>query len=273
MNNDFEKKLVREYFKCGSINKVFHKYRFDLPISFAGYARLLGKYKVVKSAGPNSKMSESFYMLSLLANYKISLEKIYHRYAPKSIQVSINTLHRILHYTRLGLTRRQGAVLIINSKDNPNKVLIGNDNSIVSSSALGNKGDVTLPMGHTKLGEPVCDSIARILQNEVFTDEIINNLFPWSIIPQHIKPIMRINITDICVSVYSIELPLKYPKFSSFKLSNLKLTDISKINFENTRPGIQEILDVYIRPKNIKNELINSDLNNALFALAREPVE
>ena len=72
----FEQFLIREYLRLGSINKVFKFHKYNLPISFAGYDRLLSKYKVVKSAGPNSKLSESLYILSQLANYKISLEKI-----------------------------------------------------------------------------------------------------------------------------------------------------------------------------------------------------
>lgn len=274
---DFDQQLIKEYFKCGSINKVFQKFKYNLPISFAGYDRILEKYKVVKSAGPNSKLSESLYIFSILSNYKIPLEKIYHQFAPKTIQISTNTLHRILHYMRMGLTRRQGVILIISPKNKPNSVLIGNDNSLLNNSNLGKKGDITLPMGYSKIGETPQKSIARILQNEVFTSSVISKSFPWQIIPDHIKPIIQINITDICVSVYKLQLTEKYPEFSSFKLSNLKLVNINKIDFEKSRPGLKDILNEYKKQMHKEEfptpSVINSELNLKIYALAKEPVK
>lgn len=274
--SDFEKHLVLEYFRLGSINKVFQEHKYNLPISFAGYDRVLNKFGVIKSAGPNSKISESLFVLGLLASYKIPLEKVYHRFAPKTLQISTNTLHRILHYTRLGLTRRQGTALIITSKEDPNKVLFGKDLSLTNSS-LGNKGDISLPMGHSKIGEPIKDSILRILQNEVFTNMVVDQQFSWNIIPKHIKPIMYINIADIQVSVYKLELPKNYNQFSSFKLSDLKYIDINQLPKTNFRPGIMDIIEHY---KNFqtntsaeKSLIFDSELNTKIFALAEEPVE
>ena len=274
---DFEKKLITEYLKFGSINKVFQKHQYNLPISFAGYDRLLSKFGVIKSAGPNSQLSESLYILRLFANYKIPLERIYHRHAPHSLQVSTNTLHRILHYTRLGLTRRQGAILIITSPSDSRKVLIGNDLSLSSASFMGSKGDLTLPMGHTKAGESVKDSITRILQNEVFSNTVINGNFPSKIVPHHLKPFLHIDLADICVSVYKLELPAIHPHFSSFKLKNLNLVDISKIDFSITRPGVKDVLEAYLENKAISYSpdipTIKSELNTKIYALAREPVK
>lgn len=272
----FEQLLVSEYFKHGSINKVFQVHKYNLPISFAGYDRVLSKHKVIKSAGPNSKISESLYLLSLLANYKIPLEKAYHLYAPKTMQVSTNTLHRILHYTRLGLTRRQGVALLISPSNDPSKILIGNDNSLTNPE-LGKKGDFSLPMGHSKLGEPIKDSITRILQNEVFTNDVIEGIFSDSIIPKHIKPVMYINIADICVSVYKLEIEPKKCKFSSFKLSNLKFFDINDLPKVGLRPGIAEIAKNFTTQSYSKNDgFINtyqSDLNSKIYALARQSAE
>jgi len=272
----FEKFLISEYFRLGSINKVFHEHKFNLPISFAGYDRVLSKFGVVKSAGPNSKLSESLYFLSLLANYKIPLEKAYHLYAPKTIQVSTNTLHRMLHYTRLGLTRRQGVALIISPKGHPEKILMGNDFSLTTSS-LGNKGDLSLPMGHSKTGEPIRDSIARVLQNEVFTNEVVNHKFPWEVIPEHIKPLVCVNVADISVSIYKLELPIAKKSFSSFKLENLKYLDINYLPEVSFRPGIKDVLDYYanLDSENIFSEIptIDSELNSKIFALAKQPVE
>ena len=272
----FEQYLVSEYFRLGSINKVFQEHKYNLPISFAGFDRVLSKFGVIKSAGPNSKLSESLYFLSLLANYKIPLEKAYHRFAPKTIQVSTNTLHRILHYTRLGLTRRQGAALIIYPKGHPEKVLIGKDLSLTKSS-LGNKGDYSLPMGHSKIGEPVQDSIVRILQNEVFTNEVIKNIFPWSIVPDHIKPIACVNVADISVSIYKLELPVNIKSFTSFKLENLKFFDINNLPNKSFRPGIKDTLNYYANIDSNLNlnevPVLDSELNTKIFALARQPVE
>ncbi len=273
---EFEQFLVSEYFRIGSINKVFQEHKYDLPISFAGFDRVLSKFGVVKSAGPNSKLSESLYILSLLANYKIPLEKVYHRHAPKTIQVSTNTLHRMLHYIRLGLTRRQGVALIISPSGHPEKVLIGNDLSL-SKSSLGSKGDLSVPMGHSKIGEPIRDSIARVMQNEVFTDNVISQNFPWQVIPKHIKPLACVNVADISVSVYRLELPANLRVFSSFKLSKLKFLDINNLPNTSFRPGVKDALTYYASIDRSKLSkmipTLESELNTRIFALAKQPVE
>lgn len=271
-NISFEEYLIREYFRLGSINKVFEDHKYDLPISFAGFDRVLSRFGIVKSAGPNSKISESLYILSLLANYKIPLEKAYHLHAPKNIQVSTNTLHRIFHYTRLGLTRRQAAALIITPKGQPNKVLLGNDLSLTKSS-IGHKGDYSLPMGHSKTGEPLRDTITRIMQNEVFTEKSIKQCFPWQVIPEHIKPLVCVNVADILVSIYKIEIPQKYRQFQSYKLSNIKYYELDDLPTKSFRPGVKEILNYYKNQDNssVSDEVpvLNSELNTKIYALAR----
>ena len=267
----FDKFLVSEYFKLGSIDQVFKAHQFDLPISFAGYHRILDKYGVIKSAGPNSKLSESLYLLSLIANYKIPLEKIYRKYAPASIKVSTNTIHRILHYTRLGLTRRQGVALIIENMDEKGKYLLGNDISL-TKSALGEKGDLSLPMGHSKTGEDPKMQILRVLQQEVFTNDLINRNFPVNLVPEHPKPIMYINIADIRVSVYHL---LYSPKlcFSSYKLQNISFKSQQEIQDAEVRPGVIEIIKHYeLKSSSEKvSEVIeiNSNLNNVLLTYAK----
>lgn len=267
----FERFLVSEYFKLGSIDQVFKTHQFDLPISFAGYHRVLDKYGVVKSAGPNSKISESLYLLSLIANYKIPLEKIYRKYAPASIKVSTNTIHRILHYTRLGLTRRQGTALLIENKIEPGKYVVGNDISL-TKSILGEKGDYSLPMGHSKTGEAPRVSIMRVLQQEVFTDKVTDFNFPVNLIPEHPRPVMYINIADIRVAVYHITISPKL-EFSSFKLQNLGFKSSAEIKNENVRPGVEEIISSYELNRNseLLNEgfEINSNLNASLLAYAK----
>lgn len=271
--SDFEKFLLREYFRLGSINKVYTAHRHNLPISFAGFARVLTKYEVIKSAGPNSRLSESLDILTKLSSYKIPLEKVYHRYAPQTIQVSTNTLHRILHYTRLGLTRRQGTALLITPVGKPLSFLTGIEKN-TPNSALGQKGDLTLPMSHSKIGESPRDAIVRVLQQEVFTDLLINSAFPWDIIPQHPRPTLFIKIADIKVTVYHLTLPTKL-SFSSFRLSHLKYRSLDTLFKSDARPGVREICEVYLdrltQPNNLIVPEISSNLNLHLYALAKAP--
>jgi hypothetical protein len=211
------------------------------------------------------------YLLSLIANYKIPLEKVYRKYAPASIKVSTNTIHRILHYTRLGLTRRQGVALLIENKDEKGKYLVGNDISLTNSK-LGAKGNLSLPMGHSKTGEDPRISIMRVLQQEVFTNNVINLDFPVNIVPEHPNPLMYINIADIKVTVYKISISPKL-QFSSFKLQNLAFKSFSDISKTEIRPGVGEILlnyELSINSESVREGFeISSNLNTSLLAFAK----
>lgn len=257
---EFEQFLVSEYFRKGSIDEVYKSLNYDLPISFAGYHRVLNKYEVIKSAGPNSKLSESLHVLSLLNDYKLPLERIYHKYAPQSFQVSTNTLHRILHLTRLGVTRRMGTALIIESPDYPGKYLLGQDVSL-KNSGLGTKGDWSLPMGYTREQDSHQKSIKRVLQQEVFTDLTIQNRFPKKVLSQKINEIFTVNIADIKVSVYKLTLP-KNLEFSSFKLQNHQYLSLLEIKNLKARPGVVDILE-HFESQN-RNNSIDSSLNRSL---------
>lgn len=269
-NADFEKHLVSEYLRYGSIDQVFKLNQYNLPISYAGYHRVLDKFGVIKSAGPNSKISESLYLLTLMANYKIPLEKIYRKYAPTTIKVSTNTLHRILHCVRLGLTRRQGVALLIENKTDKGKYLVGSDISL-NNSVLGERGDLSLPMSHSKLGEDPRLSILRVLQQEVFTQSVLTHNFPVNIVPEHPKPVLYINIADIRVSVYKITIGSSF-KFSSHKLKNHSFMDLNKISTSQTRPGVVEIISNFEEHKDKNpNEVIeiDSNLNTNLLAYSK----
>ncbi len=260
---EFEKKLVKEYLIHGSIDKVFKVHNYDLPISFASYHRLLNKFGIIKSAGPNSKLSESLHILSLLNTYKLPLERIYHRHAPASIQVSTNTLHRTLHNIRLGVTSRVGVALLISTSDEPNKFLLGQDNSLTNSS-LGQKGDWSLPMGYTREQDSHRAGILRVLQQEVFTEQTLNKKIPKKIIPKDIKEVFTINIADIKVFVYRIILPKNY-NYSSYKLDNFTYFSESEILSLKARAGITDILKHYANKSD--NITYNSDFNNSLCLL------
>lgn len=268
--DDFETWLVAEYFKFGSIDQVLKFHQYNIPISYAGYHRVLNKFGIVKSAGPNSKLSESLYLLSLIANYKTPLEKVYRKYAPASVKVSSNTLHRILHCTRLGLTRRQGVALLIENKLESGKYLVANDMSLTHTD-LGSKGDLSLPMSHSKVGENPRVSIMRVLQQEVFSNSVLNKNFPVNIIPEHPKPAMYINIADIRVSVYTLQIHPEF-SFSSFKLRNHTFKDIQEIRALPVRPGVCEIINAYEQNRNTNQDFvpeIDSNLNTSLLAYAK----
>ncbi len=259
----FEEELVSEYLKHGSIDRVFKLHIYNLPISFASYHRLLNKYKIVKSAGPNSKLSESLHVLSLLNTYKLPLERIYHRYTPASLQVSTNTLHRVLHNIRLGVTNRVGIALLISHIDSPNKFLLGQDESL-ADPRLGHKGDWSLPMGYTREQDSFRKGIKRVLQQEVFTQQTIYNIFPKKIIPKNPQPIFSVNIADIKVYVFEIVLKDNY-QFSSFKLNNFNYYNHQEINNLKARGGVKDILDLYLNGSWEPN--CNSEFNQNLCLL------
>jgi hypothetical protein len=260
---EFQKFLVSEYLKHGSIDKVFKLHNYNLPISFASYHRLLNKFQIVKSAGPNSKLSESLHILSLLNAYKLPLERIYHKYSPHTLQVSTNTLHRVLHNIRLGVTSRVGVALLISSSVEPNKYLLGQDNSLTNPQ-LGQKGDWSLPMGYTREQDGHCTGIKRVLQQEVFTQYTVNNKFPKNLFPEDQKEIFTINISDIKVYVYRLILDKSY-SFSSFKLENFGFYGSSEIEKLKTRGGVADILKTYTNLRQNTNFI--SDFNQSLCPL------
>jgi hypothetical protein len=240
----FEENLISEYLKYGSIDKVFKIHNYDIPISFASYHRLLNKYQVIKSAGPNSKLSESLHVLSLLNTYKLPLERIYHHHSPASLQISTNTLHRVLHNVRLGVTKRVGVALLISQIDSPYKYLFGQDESL-SDPQLGERGDWSLPMGYTRQQDSFSTGIKRILQQEVFTNKTIYNRFPKYLVPKNPKPLFTINIADIKVFVFKLVLTPNQ-QFSSFKLSNYSFYNLQEISNLKVRAGVTDIVEHYI---------------------------
>lgn len=267
---EFDEFLISEYFRLGSIDRVLKHHHYSLPVSYASYHRVLIKFGVVKSAGPNSKLSESLYILSLLANYKIPLEKIYRKFIPLSVKVSLNTIHRILHFVRLGLTRRQGVALLLESETEAGNFLVGNDISL-NNSLLGNKGDISLPMGHSKTGEDAKQSILRVLQQEVFTNSVIKRIFPADLLPNHLRPLMFIDIADIKVAVYHIKINPQLT-FSSFKLQNLHFAGKQELLGKKLRPGVRDILCAYsdIQAKSFEEvPSLVSELNQEILAFAK----
>jgi len=265
--DDFQKNLISLYLKHGSIEQVFNITNYDLPVSFATYHRVLNKFGIVKSAGPNSKLSESLHILSLINNYKVPLEKVYRKYAPQTLKVSTNTLHRIMHHIRLGVTRRCGTALLISQESNLDRYLIAQDISLQNPS-LGEVGDFSLPMSHTRMQDNTYTSITRVLQQEVFSNNCISGTFPFYLISGTEKPIFYINIADIKVAVFRIVIPDSYSTFSSFRLKNFSFKNQNEIASSKVRPGVGEMVKKYEElrylPQPSCEIVIESNLNLAL---------
>ncbi|MFH1864074.1 MAG: hypothetical protein ABIJ85_04185 [bacterium] len=243
----FNRFVVGEYLKYGSVDEIFRQNKYELPISYPGVHRLIKRWGIIKSAGPNSILSEGITFLSLLSKNKVPLESLYKR-LPPSFKTSMGTMHRLLHNIKEGVTRRVGTALVITSDNNPDEVLVGEDVSTPRLELGKPFGSITLPMGYSKMDEDSRDSILRVLQQEVFTQMAIDRNLPLNLIPANHKPFMYVDVADIRVSVYHIELPqqLTYNNcFSSHKVRKHNFISVSELagdnRIANFRSGIKEI--------------------------------
>lgn len=243
--------LIAEYLKYGSVDEAFRKNDYNLAISYAGYHRLLDKWGIVKSAGPNKKLSEAICFFTCLSHNKVPLERMYKR-MPPSFQTSMNTLHRIMGYMKEGVIRRYGTALVISNLDDPNEVLVGNDvasPNVVVDERVGKRfGDVSLPMTFSTKNESYQKSILRVLQHEVFSDKAVQQMIP-DVIPDNIEPFMYMTIADISVQVFNIKVN-SGATFSSHRLAGHRFIDIKKaieLDFdgEEFRTGVPEIVRSY----------------------------
>jgi hypothetical protein len=248
----FFKMIVAEYLKYGSVDEVFRRHEYSLPISYMGFHRVLDKWGIMKAAGPNSKLSEVACFLTTLSQEKIPLEKLY-SHMPPSFQVSMSTLHRVLHCIKEEFTRRVGTALMITTGENQDQVLVGNDVSTPRLELGKTFGSLSLPMGYSKAGESSFDSILRVLQQEVFTLHTVEEQMP-EIIQKDPKAFMDISLLDVKVAVYHLPLPvgiLGEGSFSSFKLENLRFAPVAELieksQSQNLRAGMVEIFKGYQR--------------------------
>jgi len=244
----FNRFVVAEYLKYGSVDEVFKKNNYDLPISYPGVHRLIDKWGIVKAVGPNSKLSEAITFLVLLSNNKIPLERLYKK-LPMSFKTSMSTMHRILHYVRQGMIRRYGCALVISGGDSNLNVLVGDDISTPRLELGKAYGATSLPMGFSRHDEDPKISIKRVLQQEIFTNDTIQKSFPEEVIQKDPKPFMYFDVVDVRVAVYHLVLAEKYKdRLSSFKLKDHRFLDSSDIlnnmNF-NFRYGVKEIIAGY----------------------------
>lgn len=277
--SEFNRFVISEYLRLGSVDKVFEENNYEIPISYPGVQRLLDKWGIVKAAGPNSKLSEALCFLSLLSDHKIPLERLY-RDLPPSFKTSMGTMHRILHNIKEGVVRRYGTALVITSNENPYEVLVGDDVSTPRLELGKPFGSVSLPMGYSKHDEEYETSVLRVLQQEVFTNEAVNRRLPNNVIPNEPRPFMYLDIADVRVGVFHLSLPkgLDNPRcFSSSKIVNHRFLSLVELasGVSNFRLGIKEIALGYKqylldldKEKLVKPRFLRSIIN---FQLSQQP--
>lgn len=244
---EIELEVVSSYLKYGSVDAVLAKSRFGLPYSVMSIYRLLDSYGVVKSASRNSRIDEALAFMTYLAQEKLPLERLYNR-LPPSFETSAQTLHRILSHVKKGITRRAATALVISPETGPQNFLIAKDNSSSNLSLGKMVGNYTLPMTFSKKAESAGQSILRVLQQEVFSQSVLDRNFPYEIIPGSPKPIWQVEILDIRLSVYALQAKRQQlDKLSSFRLSDYQFVNkVALENFKgNLRPGVWEIAEVY----------------------------
>ena len=277
--NKFDKWLVREYFMCGSVDEVMRKHSFGLPISYANYQRILAKWEIVKAAGPNSQMNEILGFLTKLVEKNVPFEYIY-RNMPPSFKPSAATIYRILSYIKEGVTRRIATGLILTSGEG-SKILVGEDVSTPRVELGKPFGAISIPMGFSRKRDSREEAILRVLQQEVFTEFAIEKTMP-NIIPIRPKPFMFLDIADVRVEIFHLNLPRKVSSlknFMSYKVANYKYLDIENEELlgklkEKFRVGVNEAIAGFKKYKELKarNLVFNplqykSDLN---YFLAEE---
>ena len=277
----FNKWLVEEYFKHGSVDEVLKKHRFDIPISYAQYQRVLDKWGIIKTAGPNNKLTETLDFIYNLTEKNIPLEELYKR-MPSSFRTSAATMYRILSYMKEGITRRMGTALVITSRVNERKILVGKDVSTPRIELGKPYGSISIPMGFSRKRDPREMAILRVFQQEVFMKKAVDKKIP-KVIPPLPKPFMFLDIADVRVEIFHIRLPKKLSNtksFSSHKMKNYKFVNIDSVVGKkklNLRIGVSEAVQGYqkylkLRKRNLSfNPLqYKSNLN---YYLAQSVVE
>lgn len=273
---NFYKPLIRDYLSRSSVDNVLSKYEYNPGVSVPHFHRILKKWGIVKTVGPNTRLSHALYFLCHMVKENVPLERAYYK-SPSFIRrsVSVGTLHRIMQLAKSGLTRRTGTALLISPEGEYDKILIGKDISS-SSYALGKPmGSLSLPMTYSKSGEDPKLSILRVVQREALSELAIERQIPKNLISQHPQEIFSIDIADVHVHVYRLILPKELiSKIGSLKLTDLYFEDIHKVASEIKldsfyRAGVSEIARTFLNlPSNLKNPpRVLSLLNHSLALL------
>lgn len=259
----FNKWLVKEYFKHGSVDEVLRVHRFSLPLSYATYQRILDKWKVVKVAGPNNKFNEAVEFFSHLAIDNLPIESLYKK-IPLRFQTSVTTFYRILEYVKEGITRRVGVGLIITPYDSEKKILVAKDISLPRIELGKSFASLSLPMGYSRKRDSKRVNILRILQQEVFTDMVIERKFPEEIVSLLPEPFMYLDIADVRVAIYHLQLPKSLTaksNFTSFKLCNFNYMNIEEIleKKKEFRVGVREAVLGYKKYLNLLSRNLSAN--------------
>lgn len=248
----FNRFVVAEYLKYGSVDEVFKANDYSLPISYAGVQRLLDKWGIVKAAGPNTMFSECIGFLVRLVEEQIPLESLYKR-MPPSFSPSMTTLHRIYRTVKKQIKekieerdmRRVGTALIITGR-NQSEILLGHDVSTPRLDLGKPYGAVSLPMGFSKRTEARSDSLKRVLQQEVFTRQTIDKTLDFDSLITQPRPFMFMDVADVRVSVYHLALPEELSatdRLFSFKLKNFRYVRLDEVlsREPHLRQGVKEM--------------------------------
>ncbi|KKQ01559.1 MAG: hypothetical protein US11_C0006G0001 [Candidatus Roizmanbacteria bacterium GW2011_GWA2_36_23] len=260
--NEYEmnhiKQLINFYLKYGSVEEAMKRESERVFVSQASYHRILDQFGIVKSAGRYDPFHETISFLM-----RMTLEKIPHAYLynemPYDFENSFLNLNLVIRAVRKGLVTKTGAALVITPEGSNNSVLIGEE--ISSRSAYKKKvGDMTVPMGFAKQGEPLYFSLLRLLQQEVSNPLAVNGqLAPYGEIAQRIiehepNPFMYLDIADVRVAVCHLVLPEELCNaniISSHRLLNHRFMSGSTIagNSDNPRirAGIPEIMETFVQ--------------------------
>ena len=245
---EFSQWLVSEYFKHGTVEEVLRVNRYSLPVSPATYHRILNQFGVVKTAGPNNLLNEAVDFLSHMLHDNASVEEVYQK-LPLRFQTSLSTIYRIAEYAKEGLTRRVGVGLVITPFDNNQQILLAEDVS-TPRIELGKPYDsISLPMGYAKKRESRKTNVLRILQQEVFTNLVVKQSFPKELVSEKLEPFMYLDIVDVRVAIFHLQLPKNLSainSFSSNKLKNYRFIGIDEIGqIPNLRVGVKESVSGY----------------------------
>ena len=270
---EFYKPLVASYLKYGSVDKVFTDFAHDTGVSYPHFHRILKRWGIIKSAGPQSRLAEAVYFLTALAKDNLPLETLY-KTMPPSLQISAVTLHRILSYVKRGLTRRRGTALIVSPESNLTLALIGRDISTPRPEIGKPFGSLSLPMTYSKRTESAQDSILRVLQQEVAATLSVARRLP-SLIPDDPKVVVMIDIADVRVRTYQVIVPNRLiEKLDSYKLTDLTFMPLSQIaanaGLESSfRAGVPEIAAGLLAkaPSDLNTPLLLGSVLNQKLAL------
>lgn len=240
--------LIDRFFKFGSIDSALWDNGSPIPFSYMSYYRKLSEAGIIRSAGRQTSLTEALHFFRLKQMEPgMPLESIY-KELPPSFKTSINTLHRIYNRIEKSIPGRFATALVISHEDDLSKILVGSE---LSSNRLYGKsiGDISIPMTFSHLKDTKRESVVRVLQQEVFTNEAVdgkfsNDIYTDSLLQTISGPYLHFRILDVEVACYKLVLPANFANFSSYKLSNLHMENVENILNEEIkfRIGVSQIV-------------------------------